>query len=32
MVAVNEAMGFVWDETVEECEAGVADLRRALAR
>lgn len=31
MVAVNEALGFVWDETVEEREALVADVRAALA-
>nr|WP_281372993.1 GNAT family N-acetyltransferase [Kineococcus aurantiacus] len=31
MVAVNEALGFVLDELVEEFEAPVADVRRALA-
>ncbi|WP_432524134.1 GNAT family N-acetyltransferase [Kineococcus sp. SYSU DK006] len=32
MIAVNEALGFRWDETVEELEADVADVRAALAR
>ncbi|NAZ78296.1 GNAT family N-acetyltransferase, partial [Kineococcus sp. T13] len=32
MIAVNEALGFRWDEAVEELEADVADVRAALAR
>ena len=31
MIAVNEALGFVWDETVEEREAPVSAVRAALA-
>ena len=31
MIGVNEALGFVWDETVEEREATLAQVRAALA-